>query len=94
MNVSVFTDDGKIMRNKSQKMAAALVSVAVVAAGGSAQAFAADMDKARAVQNAPAAQGVSPEGAATQAAGTLGAINPDQLSQVPGVRRFDHHGLG
>ena len=84
MNVSVFTDDGKIMRNKSQKMAAALVSVAVVAAGGSAQAFAADMDKARAVQNAPAAQGVSPEGAATQAAGTLGAINPDQLSQVLG----------
>lgn len=84
MNVSVFTDDGKIMRNKSQKMAAALVSVAIVAAGGSAQAFAADMDKAREVQNAPAAQGVSPEGAATQAAGTLGAINPDQLSQVLG----------
>ena len=82
--MSVFTDDGKIMRNKSQKMAAALVSVAVVAVGGSAQAFAADMDKAREVQNAPAAQGASPEGAATQAAGTLGAINPDQLSQVLG----------
>ncbi|WP_333619644.1 alpha/beta hydrolase [Dietzia sp.] len=54
-------------------------------AGGGAQAFAADMEKARETVDAPVAtQGASPEALATNAAGTLGGINPDQLSQILG----------
>lgn len=71
--------------NATTGAAALVVAAGLVLSGGAGQAFAADMEKARETQNAPlAAESATPEGLATGAAGTLGGLDPDQLSQVLG----------